>query len=128
MLRIISPVDGSVYAERPYAEPQAIRETLTSASTAQSSWKLRSIAERADICSRAIDAFVADKDRISEELAWQMGRPIRFGGGEVGGFEERARYMISIAEQALKPVDVGPKDGFVRYIKREPLPRGISRL
>ncbi len=121
MLRIISPVDGSVYAERPYADPQAIRDTLTSASEAQNSWKLVSIAERGAICSKAIDAFVADKDRISDELAWQMGRPIRFGPGEVGGFEERARYMISIAEQALKPVDVGPKDGFVRYIKREPV-------
>ncbi len=30
-----------------------------------------------------------------------MGRPIRFGQGEVAGFEERARYMIGIAEQAL---------------------------
>lgn len=121
MLRIISPVDGSVYAERPYASELSIKETLSKASSAQGVWKKTSVAERAAICSKAVDAFVADKDRIGTELAWQMGRPIRFGAGEVGGFEERARYMISIAEDALKSVDVGAKEGFTRYIKREPV-------
>ncbi len=121
MLRIISPVDGSVYAERPYASELSIKETLSKASSAQGAWKKTSVAERAAICSKAVDAFVADKDRIGTELAWQMGRPIRFGAGEVGGFEERARYMISIAEDALKSVDVGAKEGFTRYIKREPV-------
>ncbi|MBT4888361.1 MAG: aldehyde dehydrogenase family protein [Rhodospirillales bacterium] len=121
MLKIISPVDGSIYAERAYASSQDIQATLQKASAAQRDWKLKSIAERGAICTKAVDAFIAQKDRITQELAWQMGRPIRFGAGEVGGFEERARYMISIAEDSLKSVDVGPKDGFVRYIKREPV-------
>lgn len=121
MLKIISPVDGSLYAERPYATSDALKETVRKASASQKQWKLKSVAERAAICSKAVDAFIAQKDRIAEELAWQMGRPIRYGAGEVGGFEERARYMISIAEESLKPVDVGPKEGFVRYIKREPV-------
>ena len=37
------------------------------------------------------------------------------------GFEERARYMIAIAEEALLDLDPGPKEGFVRYVKRDPL-------
>jgi len=121
MLKIVSPVDGSIYAERDYASSQYIRETLEKASAAQKSWKNVPVVERAVICTKAVDAFVAEKDRIGEELAWQMGRPIRYGAGEVGGFEERARYMIDLAEGALSPVDVGEKDGFVRYIKREPV-------
>ena len=43
-------------------------------------------------------------DEIVPELAWQMGRPVRFGAGELRGFEERARYMIGIAASALADV------------------------
>jgi acyl-CoA reductase-like NAD-dependent aldehyde dehydrogenase len=46
---------------------------------------------------------------------------VRYGAGELRGFEERARYMISIAESSLGRIDPGQKDGFLRYIKREPL-------
>jgi acyl-CoA reductase-like NAD-dependent aldehyde dehydrogenase len=55
------------------------------------------------------------------ELAWQMGRPVRFGAGELRGFEERARHMIEIAGEALRPIVPGPKRGFKRTITREPL-------
>jgi len=50
-----------------------------------------------------------------------MGRPISQAPGEVGGFEERARYMIEIADTALADLKPEQKDGFTRYIKREPL-------
>src|SRR6476619_3348281 len=65
--------------------------------------------------------MVARTDEIVPELAWQMGRPVRYGAGELRGFEERARYMIGIAEQSLADIDPGTKEGFVRYIKREPI-------
>jgi acyl-CoA reductase-like NAD-dependent aldehyde dehydrogenase len=117
----ISPVDGSVYAERDYATDNRIASALEEAHSARKSWAALTIDERARICHAAVDAFVAMKSRHAEELAWQIGRPVSAGGGEVGGFEERARYMIDIAAQTLKPIDVGEKEGFVRYIKREPL-------
>ena len=44
---------------------------------------------------------------VAEELTRQMGRPIAHSPFEVNGFEERARYMIEIAEEALEDVDVG---------------------
>ena len=65
--------------------------------------------------------MLAMGDEIAPELAWQMGRPVRYGAGELGGFEERARHMISIAEDSLADVVPEPKPGFTRYIKREPL-------
>ncbi len=58
---------------------------------------------------------------IVPELAWQMGRPVRYGAGELRGFAERARHMIAIAPQALATVEPAPIAGFGRYIKREPL-------
>ncbi|HEY5597523.1 MAG TPA: aldehyde dehydrogenase family protein, partial [Kiloniellales bacterium] len=77
--------------------------------------------ERAAYCTRAVDAMLAMQDEIVPELAWQMGRPVRFGAGELRGFEERARYMTAIAESALQPLDPGAKVGFKRYIARVPL-------
>jgi acyl-CoA reductase-like NAD-dependent aldehyde dehydrogenase len=71
--------------------------------------------------SRAVDAFVATKAKIAEEISWQMGRPIGQSPGEVRGFEERSRYMIEVAPEALKDLDVGEKAGFHRFIRRDPV-------
>ena len=117
----ISPVDGRVYVSRPVATRKQIKQTFAAARAAQATWKRLPLQERAAYCTAAVDAMVAMTDEIVPELAWQMGRPIRYGAGEVRGFEERARYMISIAEQALADIDPGPKEGFVRYIRRDPL-------
>lgn len=65
--------------------------------------------------------MLAMRDEIVPELAWQMGRPLRFGAGELGGFEERARHMVAIAENALSPVEAERKEGFKRYVRRAPL-------
>ena len=37
------------------------------------------------------------------------------------GLSERATYMTEIAPEALADLDVGPKPGFSRFIRREPL-------
>src|SRR3546814_1387711 len=65
--------------------------------------------------------MLALREEIVPELAWQMGRPVKFGVGELRGFEERARAMIALAETALAPVVPAEKSGFKRYIRREPL-------
>ena len=120
-LKIISPVDNSVYAERPLADDKEVLLTLMRARAAQRTWREVPVAERCRIATAFTDAMVADKQRVSELLAWQMGRPIRYGPGEVRGFEERARYMTAIAPDMLADIDVGPKGGFTRFIRREPL-------
>ena len=121
VVRIVSPVDGSVFAERPVATPEAVSAALAAARAAQSAWRRVPLAERAKVLTAAVEAMLAMRDEIVPELAWQMGRPIRYGAGELRGFEERARYMISIAGDALAPIDPGPKEGFKRWISREPL-------
>ncbi len=120
-IKCISPVDGRLYASRPVASKKAIAATFAAAHAAQDKWKRLPLAERAACCSTAVDAMLAMKDEIVPELAWQMGRPVRYGAGELRGFEERARSMIGIAERALANIDPGPKDGFQRWIRREPL-------
>ncbi len=120
-IKCISPVDGRLYASRPVASKKTIAATFAAAHAAQEKWKRLPIPERAAYCTAAVDAMLAMKDEIVPELAWQMGRPVRYGAGELRGFEERARYMIGVAERALANIDPGPKDGFQRWIKREPL-------
>ncbi|HEX4812642.1 MAG TPA: aldehyde dehydrogenase family protein [Nonomuraea sp.] len=120
-IECISPVDGRVYASRRIATKKEIAAAFAAAHGAQQRWKRLPIAERAAYCSAAVDAMIAMTDEIVPELAWQMGRPVRYGAGELRGFEERARYMIAIAEEALADLDPGPKDGFVRFVKRDPV-------
>jgi len=121
MQQTISPVDGRVYVERALGDGAAIDRALASAAAAQAAWADRPLAERVTVLGRAVDAFVARAAEIAPELSWQMGRPIAHAPGEVRGFEERARYMLSIAPQALAPIDPGEKAGFRRQIKRVPL-------
>jgi acyl-CoA reductase-like NAD-dependent aldehyde dehydrogenase len=120
-IQCISPVDGSVYVERQTASSEEIQLVLGAAEAAQKSWKNTPVSERMALCSKAVDAFVAHREEIAEELTWQMGRPISQAPGEVAGFEERARYMIEIADSALADIKPEAKDGFTRYIKREAL-------
>jgi acyl-CoA reductase-like NAD-dependent aldehyde dehydrogenase len=120
-VRTISPIDGSVYVERDFATQPQINAALQLAQQAQTSWKKISLSERQAICSKAVDAFASNREKIGEELCWMMGRPIRYAAGEVAGFEERARYMIDVSEQALQTITVPEKAGFTRYIQREAL-------
>jgi acyl-CoA reductase-like NAD-dependent aldehyde dehydrogenase len=117
----ISPADGSIVAKRKVASKKEIAAAFSEARDAQKAWGALSIAERAKYCSAAVDAMLAMKDEIIPELAMSMGRPVRYGAGELRGFEERARHMISIAEEALANVVPAKKEGFERFIKREPL-------
>jgi acyl-CoA reductase-like NAD-dependent aldehyde dehydrogenase len=121
MLKTITPVDGSVYLERAFASPQEIGAALAAASTAQKTWKHVPVAERAVLCARFVDVFVARRDQIASEISWQMGRPVSAAPGEVRGLEERARHMIAIADEQLTDVEPPPKAGFSRFIRREPL-------
>jgi acyl-CoA reductase-like NAD-dependent aldehyde dehydrogenase len=51
-----------------------------------------------------------------------MGRPVAQSPGELKrGFQERALFMCDAAEAALADIQVEPKAGFNRFIRREPL-------
>ncbi|MCO6490963.1 MAG: aldehyde dehydrogenase family protein [Phaeodactylibacter sp.] len=122
LFQVVSPADGSVYAERRLAEDKQVESALAAAERAQRSWKASPVAERAAICRKAVLYFLENIDGIAEELSWQMGRPVRYTPFEISrGFQERARYMIDIAEGAL--ADIWPEEqaGFRRFIRREAL-------
>jgi acyl-CoA reductase-like NAD-dependent aldehyde dehydrogenase len=120
-LKVFSPVDGSVYVERDFHTPKDVDKVLSGAVEAQRKWKQLDVAERKPYIERFIRSFEKATDRISEELSWQMGRPVVQAPSEVRGTIERSVGMLDLAEKALANVLVGEKPGFHRYIKKEPL-------
>jgi acyl-CoA reductase-like NAD-dependent aldehyde dehydrogenase len=119
--KTISPVDGSVYVERELASDPAIEAALSKAVAAQKHWKQVSVAERAAMCRRMVEWCVARADQLGEELSWQMGRPLAQSPGEIRrGFQERALYMCGIAQEVLSDLKVEKREGFERFIRREP--------
>jgi len=119
--KTLSPVDGSLYCERALARADEINAVLGRAAHAQRAWRNVPIAERAAVCSRFCDQFESRRDALALELTWQMGRPIRYAASEINGTLDRARYMIAIAAEALADVQPAPKEGFQRFVRREPL-------
>jgi len=115
----ISPIDGSVYATRETLSYDAAVDAAARAKTAQTAWAARPLAERIALVQAGVAAVGAMNDEIVPEIAWQMGRPVRYGG-EFGGFNERASYMAEIAQDALAPIVVEDSDAFKRVIKRVP--------
>jgi acyl-CoA reductase-like NAD-dependent aldehyde dehydrogenase len=120
-LKTISPVDGRVYVERPLETAAGIDRALERAQAAQIAGGSLPLPARCEILGKAVDAFVAKTNDIAAEITWQMGRPIAHAPGEVRGFEERARYMLALAPEALAAIQPGDKAGFRRSIKRVPL-------
>ncbi|NOD62016.1 MULTISPECIES: aldehyde dehydrogenase family protein [unclassified Ruegeria] len=122
MLKCVSPIDGSVFAERDVLSRDAAFEVAGRARAAQANWAARPLQERIDLVMAGVAAVGAMNDEIVPELAHMMGRPVRYGG-EFGGFNERAGHMAEIAETSLADIAVGEDETFRRYIKR--IPHGV---
>ena len=119
ILQCISPIDGSVYAQRPTVTLDHANHAVNKAKTVQKEWAKQSLEQRIELVMAGVARIGEMSDEIVPELAWQMGRPIRYGG-EFGGFNERASYMAQIAQDSLKPILIEDSDLFVRRINREP--------
>lgn len=117
----ISPIDGTEVARRPVLSAPGLNAAVENAREAQKLWAAKSLEERAHYCRKAVDAMLAMTEDIGPELSRSMGRPVRYGAGEMNGFKERALYMIDTAAEALAPHQPKPVEGFTRYIKRVPL-------
>ncbi len=119
MITCISPINGSVYAERTPLGASDATAAVARAKAAQTAWAARPLAERIALVQDGVARVGAMNDAIVPELAHQMGRPVRYGG-EFGGFNERATYMADIAQDALADIVVEDSDTFRRVIKRVP--------
>lgn len=121
MLQCVSPVDGSVFVERPLADDAEIAAAITRAQEAAPVWRALSVLDRQAILSSAAEFVASEQDEIALELTWQMGRPTHQARGEINGFSERAHHMTGIAYEALADIEADYLPGFTRFIRREPV-------
>ena len=118
MIQCISPIDGSVYAERASLSLDAATEAVARSRKAQKAWAKRPLEERVQLVLKGVARLNEMSDTVVPELAWQMGRPVKYGG-EYRGFNERSNYVASIAAEALAPLVVEDSASFERRIERE---------
>ena len=120
--RIVSPIDGSVVAERELADDARVEAILSAAAAAQSAWRATSLDERIRLCEAMVQWLIDHVDEIAPEISMQMGRPVRYTPNEIlRGAQERARHMMSIAGENLGDIAVPQADGFTKFIRREPV-------
>ncbi|WP_433989300.1 4-hydroxybenzaldehyde dehydrogenase (NADP(+)) (plasmid) [Pseudoseohaeicola sp. NH-UV-7] len=118
-IKLTSPVDGSIYAERTALSVDQAHAAAARAKAAQKDWAARPLADRMALVQAGVAELNKMSDRMVQEIAWQMGRPTRYGG-EFGGMNERSEYMLSIAPEALAPMIVEDSDKMDRRIERDP--------
>ena len=120
--RIISPIDGSVVAERELADDARVESVLSAAATARAGWGTTSLSERIRLCEAMVQWLIDHVDELAPEISLQMGRPVRYTPNEIlRGAQERARHMMSIAGENLGDIAVPQVDGFTKFIRREPI-------
>jgi acyl-CoA reductase-like NAD-dependent aldehyde dehydrogenase len=119
-IRCVSPIDGSVYARRPAEAAAHVVPRLAAARRAQRDWAARHLEDRIALVQEGVARLERVNADLVTELAWQMGRPVRYGG-EMGGVRERTAYMAGIAPRALAPETVEESGRFRRLLAREPL-------
>jgi acyl-CoA reductase-like NAD-dependent aldehyde dehydrogenase len=115
----ISPVDGRDYARRCLSAPAEVDRAVRRAGEAQREWAQVPLADRCRAMLRFVEAMEALNPEIVPELAWQMGRPVRYQG-ELRSLVERVTAMVSIAEDALAPFEPDPVEGITRRVSRVP--------
>src|SRR5687768_9814575 len=97
----------------------AVEQAVAHARTAQPEWARTPLAERGTVLLRFLEAMETLNGEIVPELAWQMGRPVRYQG-ELRSLAERVRTMADLAEAALAPVELPGEDGTRRFVTRVP--------
>ena len=80
-LKVISPIDENVYVEREFHDGKDIDNKLAKAVKTQKEWKHTGLQDRKIVVTKFVDAFTSKLEAISEELSWQMGRPIQYAPG-----------------------------------------------
>ncbi|GAA5803780.1 aldehyde dehydrogenase [Helicostylum pulchrum] len=121
-IKVVSPSTQQVLFQIPTLTHEEVDKAVSSSVKAFGAWKKVLVSKRVEILSKFCTLFEQKKEQVSTSITSQMGRPIRYGQGEIKGVLERANYMISVAEECLKDDIIEYKAGVVkRYQRKEPL-------
>ncbi|TFY71445.1 hypothetical protein EVG20_g1555 [Dentipellis fragilis] len=118
----IIPHSQKPLVTRTYPTESQLDDVIQSTAKAQKAWARVPLKDRIAIGTKFTEEFQKLSDEVPLELTLQMGRPVSQTPGEIRGFLDRARYMLSIAEASLADVSLQDTDkpGFRRFIRRTP--------
>jgi acyl-CoA reductase-like NAD-dependent aldehyde dehydrogenase len=102
----ISPIDGREVARRALTSDAEVDRAIERARLAQPRWARQPLVVRIALALRFLVQIERLNPEIVPELAWQMGRPIRYRG-ELRSLKERVEALADIADLALAPEVVG---------------------
>lgn len=120
---ILSPIDGQPACHFEYLTLDEARRRVDRARVAQAAWREVSIAERAAVCLRMLDAFDAHLDDYARAITKMMGKPLAEARGEARTMRGRVEALCRLAPSALAD-EVLPEPeggGFRRFIRHEPV-------
>jgi acyl-CoA reductase-like NAD-dependent aldehyde dehydrogenase len=116
---IVSPIDGQVAYEFEYLDDATAMATVEQAHAAQREWRHTSIAERASLCMKMLDAYEAQLDRHLREITTMTGKPLAEARGEARTMRARVEALIALAPMALADEPLPEQAGFRRLIRHE---------
>jgi acyl-CoA reductase-like NAD-dependent aldehyde dehydrogenase len=118
---LVNPATGRPFREVALTPPEEVEAIVARARAAQRAWRDVPVAERVRVVRQMVPAFQAQADRVALEITRQMGKPLRQARNEIATMIDRAETMARLAETALADEPLPPKEGFVRFIRHEPL-------
>ncbi|KAF9310631.1 hypothetical protein BG003_008327 [Podila horticola] len=121
-LSVTTPVDSTVFATVKISNTEQVQAAVERAAKAQKAWKKVPIKERVALGRKFLEILGTRKDELAKELTMQMGRPLRYTPGEIKGTQDRGSYMVDVAEEALKDVEIEDPalvGKFKRFIRKE---------
>lgn len=120
-LSLDNPATGLKELHFETASLEEARSLLTRADSAAKIIGRFSLSERIALCERVVMALERQSESIAADVTRQMGKPLVESRGEAATMLNRARHMISIAEQELRPYRLDELPGFERTIERAPV-------
>ncbi|BCG86177.1 aldehyde dehydrogenase [Mesorhizobium sp. 113-3-9] len=113
---VTSPVDGSTYTTRAYADGKAIEAALSRARAALPSWRRTPLAERLAILLRFGEEMKARATPLAEMVAWQIGRPL-WQADETPRLALVGELLAGVAPETLADVPYPSDENIRRYAK-----------
>lgn len=120
-LVVTNPFDQQPVCELPYDTPDAVAAAVARAKAAQRRWARLPLAERCLQVRAGLERFRANAEQVARDVTLEMGKPLQQARGEFNTMCDRAEYMLSIAEETLRPDLLPEKANFVRRIEHVPL-------
>ncbi len=124
-LRILSPVDGSIYYEGRFSSVAEAGQALATAREAAPMWRDTPLVERVAIVDAFVEAFAAEADALALMTAWQIGRPLA-KSDETGDLRHLYGYYKSTVERQTADVALPNSATESRAVRREPFGVNLS--